>query len=83
MDKNYCIEVKKKVFEEELKEIADVLGITVEYEIQDDNEVLSINNGQFLIYVNMDSTEAMKKDFLKGLANNLGKLDWIYTGKRV
>ena len=81
---------KKSVFDKELKPIADALGISASYELAITanggyNEYISIDNGLFMICVNMDSTQAMKKDFIAGIYRMMqeGKLRWIKTGEYV
>lgn len=79
---------KKKVFEAELKPIADALGITVEYthptaeHYQDEELVI---DGTYKIIVNCDSTYGMKRDFIKGIYNMFlnDQLTWVDKGQWV
>ena len=88
-DKAAYYREKKRAVEYELKRVADAFGIHIEYiaDIREDGsclEVLTINRN-FFISVNMDSMEAVKKDFLRGLLSYMeqGRLLWIYAGETV
>lgn len=81
---------KKRVFDAELAPIGSALGLTIEYKVTEIGErgyieELVIDGGKRVIPVNMDSTEAMKKDFIFGLADMVTKhqLPWIYKGEAV
>lgn len=82
-------ENKKRIVEEELKDVASALGLSLSYEMHENQEgyveeVLMLE-GTFTIPVTMDSMTMLKRDFLEGLARlaSIGALPWIYTGREI